>query len=297
MGKLKTFMARTGLQIKKHSPIILTITGVVGLTAAGVMACVQTKKVDKVIERHHCKIEDIHDCKDEIIAECGAPAYRATVTKEYLRTVLDFTKLYGIPIALAGVSITAILCGHNILSKRHAALSAAYNALNSAFSTYRERVRKDLGVDKEMEYYTGKKVVKKLNEDDGSEQKVIDDLTGDTDANGYSPYARFFDESSDKWKKDPMYNKQWVLSVQNWANNLLKTRGHVFLNEVYDALGFKHTAAGAVVGWFLTNDGSTDNCIDFGLYKDADEYRAFINERDYNILLDFNVDGVIYDML
>lgn len=296
-NKFKMIIARAGLQIKKHSPTILTITGVAGLVTAGVMACVQTKKVDDVIERHKNRLDDLHECKDEIYAEVGAAAYRASVVKAYTKTVWDFTKLYGIPLLIAGASVTAILCGHNIISKRHAALSAAYNSLNSAFSTYRSRVRDELGEEKDMEYYTGNKVLKEKNKEDNTEQRVIDDLVGDKGVDGYSPYARYFDESSDKWTKDPMYNKQWVIGVQNWANNLLKTRGHVFLNEVYEALGFKHTAAGAVVGWVLSNDGSTDNFIDFGLYNGADGMRDFINSRDRNVLLDFNVYGVVYDLI
>lgn len=296
-NKIKMMVARAGLTLKKHSPTILTITGVVGFTAAGVMACVQTKKVDEVIDRHKERINDIHECKDEIVEEVGEPAYRASVVKAYTKTCLDFTKLYGIPLLIAGASITAILCGHNIISKRHAALSTAYNALNSAFTTYRNRVREELGEEKEMEYYTGKKIIKEKLEETKGEQRIIDDLTGTKDENGYSPYAMFFDEYSDKWTKDPLYNKQWVISIQNWANNLLKTRGHLFLNEVYEALGFKQTSVGAITGWVLSNDNSTHNCVDFGLYSDADGIRDFINNRERNILLDFNVDGVIYDLI
>ena len=296
-NKFKIMMSRAGLKIKKHSPTILTISGVIGLTAAGVLACVQSRKVDQIIEKHKNRLEDIQDCKDEIIEECGEVAYRGSIVKAYANTALDFTKLYGIPLLLASASITAILCGHNVISKRHAALSTAYNSLNTAFNSYRERVRKDVGADKEMEYYTGKQILREKNETDRSEERVIKDLTGDIGKDGYSPYARFFDETSDRWTKDPLFNKNTIIGVQNWANTLLMTRGHVFLNEVYEALGFKHTAAGAVVGWYLSNDGSTDNKVDFGLYHDAEGCRAFINEIERNVLLDFNVDGVIYDLL
>lgn len=295
--KLKMMLARAGLQIKKHSPLILTITGVVGLTTAGVIACVQSTKIDQVIERHKNRLEDLHDCKEEVIEECGAPAYRASLVRAYGKTVLDFTKLYGVPLALAAGSITAILCGHNIISKRHAALSAAYNTLNSAFNTYRERVRDDVGQEKELEYYTGHR--KAETNEDGEIANIIKEFE-DKNKNenlNLSPYARFFDETSSCWKNDALLNKNWVVSMQNWANNLLKTRGHVFLNEVYEALGFEHTPIGALVGWVLTDDGSTSGYIDFGLYSDPDGYRNFINERDKNILLDFNVDGPIYNLL
>lgn len=295
---IKMMLSRAGMILKKNSPIILTVTGVVGLTAAGVVACVQSTKVDKVIERHKNRIEDLHDCKDDILAECGAASYRGSLVRAYTKTVWDFTKLYGIPLVLAAGSITAILCGHNIISKRHAALSVAYDALNTAFGTYRDRVRQDVGEEKEMAYYTGKTPSDPAYDKNAADpDHIIKEFEKKHTTAGLSPYSRFFDEQSSCWKNDPLLNKNWVIGMQNWANNLLKTRGHVFLNEVYEALGFPHTPTGALVGWVLTDDGSTDNVIDFGLYNDPDGYRKFIDEREKNILLDFNVHGPIYNLI
>ena len=80
---------------------------------------------------------------------------------------------------------------------------------------------------------------------------------------------------------------------QAQANDMLKSQGHLFLNEVYDMLGFKRTTAGAVVGWIYDDKKPYgDNFVDFGMTEirrndaDSDEYkRAFI--------LDFNVVGDI----
>lgn len=286
MANIKMILARAGLKLKKHSPTILTIAGVIGLTAAGVMACVQTKKVDEVIERHKNRLEGVHKCKENIINEVGAPAYRASIIKAYAKTALDFTKLYGIPFAVAGASVTAILCGHNIISKRHAALSAAYNSLNSAFNTYRNRVREDVGEEKEREYYS--EITRTTKQKTNNNAASTDEKR---------EYSRFFDEWSDRWTKDPITNRATVLSVQNWANNRLKTRGHVFLNEVYDALGLDRAPVGQLVGWVHTEDGSTNNFIDFGLYDSDEGTEAFMVGLNRNVLLTFNVDGVIYDLI
>ena len=40
-----------------------------------------------------------------------------------------------------------------------------------------------------------------------------------------------------------------------------------------------------------------DNYVDFGLYKNDQGTRRFVNGLEYNLLLDFNVDGVIYDLI
>jgi hypothetical protein len=76
---------------------------------------------------------------------------------------------------------------------------------------------------------------------------------------------------------------------------MLRVRGHVFLNEVYDALGIERTKAGSVVGWVM-GEGRA-NSIDFGLYDGRERARAFVNGYERTIILDFNVDGVIYDLI
>ena len=48
---------------------------------------------------------------------------------------------------------------------------------------------------------------------------------------------------------DNMYFKFFIKSQQAYFNDLLKVRGHVFLNEVLDNFGLKRTGLGAVSGW------------------------------------------------
>jgi hypothetical protein len=113
-----------------------------------------------------------------------------------------------------------------------------------------------------------------------------------------SIYARFFDPVSTSWSKNPEYNLIFLKCQQNYANDLLKARGHVFLNEVYDMLGLPRSQAGAVVGWILSKNGETDNFVNFGVFDGKEQVaRDFVNGREGAILLDFNVDGVIYDKI
>jgi hypothetical protein len=88
-------------------------------------------------------------------------------------------------------------------------------------------------------------------------------------------------------------NRLFVTCQQNYLNHVLQVRGHVFLNEAYDALGLERSTAGAVVGWVMGDNG--DNYIDFGIFE-AQNAR-FVNGSERSILLDFNVDGVIYDKI
>jgi len=98
-------------------------------------------------------------------------------------------------------------------------------------------------------------------------------------------YGRIFDEHNKNWMNNPMDNKIFVQCQMDWANDRLQARGHIFLNEVYDSLGIQRSSAGALVGW-VKNSG--DGYVDFGDMEMDEAGR---------IALEFNVDGVIYDMI
>ena len=119
------------------------------------------------------------------------------------------------------------------------------------------------------------------------------------DGDQHSPYAKIFDEYNPNWEKSPEHNLFFLKSVQNFMNDKLRANGHVFLNEVYKELGFEDTKAGQVVGWIYDPENPNgDNYIDFGIYDPKDEKaRDFVNGYERVILLDFNVDGPILDLI
>ena len=82
-------------------------------------------------------------------------------------------------------------------------------------------------------------------------------------------------------------------------NEKLLAQGHVYLNEVYDALGIPRSKAGQIVGWVYNPDNPVgDNYIDFGIYQtNRAVARDFVNGYEKVILLDFNVDGNILDLM
>jgi hypothetical protein len=95
-------------------------------------------------------------------------------------------------------------------------------------------------------------------------------------------YAREFNGANRHWSGHPQDNKMFLKAQEQWCNDRLNAVGHVFLNEVYDMLGFDRTSAGAVVGW-LKGDG---NFVDFGMV-----------EVEGDFTLNFNVQGVIWDKI
>ena len=61
--------------------------------------------------------------------------------------------------------------------------------------------------------------------------------------------SKRFNSSSYRWDKNPEYNKIFLISQENYFNDLLKAKGYVFLNEVYKALGIRESRFGQRMGW------------------------------------------------
>lgn len=303
----KFAIGRGGLVLKKYSPEILTAAGVIGTVGSTVLACKATLKVEDILDEAKKKsnlINAVHDGEIEVDAEYTDKDYAKDLLVNRTQTVVKLIKLYGPAISLGVLSITAILGGQHILRKRNVAVMAAYKLCEESFTNYRSRVKDELGEEKDRQFYYGmteETVKDKVKSTDGKTKTVTKKVEKAPD-HLYSQYARFFDEANVNWDKSPEQNMYFLKMVQNQMNDKLKARGHVFLNEVYDALGFERSEAGQLVGWVWNKDNTAmeagDGFIDFGIF-DGNDYakRAFVNGDERSILLDFNVDGVIYDLI
>ena len=304
MSKLTRTLNRVGLKLKKHSPEILVVTGVVGTVASAVMACKATTKIDEVLADTKDNIDKTKDYveKKGFSEKYTEEDYKKDLTIFYAKGGLELVKLYAPSVALGALSITAILSGHNVLRKRNVALAAAYATVEKGFKEYRGRVVERFGeeLDRELKYNIKAKEVEETTVDEKTgEEKVTKKTVNVADPNNYSTYARFFDDGCTGWTKDPEYNLMFLKNQQRYANDLLKSRGHLFLNEVYDMLGIPRTKAGQVVGWIYDEEyPNGDNFVDFGIYDLYNEKaRDFVNGYERTILLDFNVDGDIMNLI
>ena len=303
----KFAIGRGGLILKKYSPEILTAAGVIGTVGSTVLACKATLKVEDILDEAKKKsnlINAVHDGEIEVDAEYTDKDYSKDLIVNRTQTAVKLIKLYGPAISLGALSITAILGGQHILRKRNVAVMAAYKLCEESFNNYRSRVKDELGEEKDRQFYYGmteETVKDKVKSKDGKTKTVTKKVEKAPD-HLYSQYARFFDEANINWDKSPEQNMYFLKMVQNQMNDKLKARGHVFLNEVYDALGFDRSEAGQLVGWVWNNDNTAmdagDGYIDFGIFDGNDcAKRAFVNGDERSILLDFNIDGMIYDLI
>lgn len=277
------------LTMKKNQPDTMFALGIASVLGGTIFACRATLKAKPVVENIQNQVESVRELGSE---KSEHPSYNAQdygkdLAYIYVMGAYDILKLYGPAIILTGAGIAALSNSHNTLKERNASLTAAYAVVSEAFEAYRSRVREEVGEEKELDLYVGRSMVSIETDDGEKEEAYVISSTG------LSPYARFFDEASSSFQKNPELNRLFIQCQESFANDLLHARGHVFLNDVYDMLGLERSTAGAVVGWILDGDG--DNHIDFGIFDVRNEH--FLKSWEPRVLLDFNVDGIVYDKI
>lgn len=318
--QLKELFIKIKDKLVEKSPEILIGVGIVGSIGATVLACRATLKSQETIKKNkeYLDIAD-NNRKSLPIAKYSDEDYKRDRLIISANTVKEVGLNYLPAITIGIASIASILCGYNILSKRTVMLMTAYNAIEKSFMSYRQRVIEDQGREKDKEYLSGVKAVQITKKDkNGKTKKEI--KIKNTFGRNISPYARWFTEPVsysqflDLIKDKPniypegttyedyalyagttffssgQYNEMTLVAQEQNANDLLMSRGYLFLNEVYEMLGFEKTKAGQRVGWSLDSPYG-DHYVSFGL----DKYPKNLGYIKGSFLLDFNVDGEILE--
>ena len=297
-------MVNTGImKVEKHAPVIFFGLGCVGVVATAVAAFKASPKAAEIVEKHHKGMITAKEAEEIAVPEDG---YDIRIEKARVlgATVKDMAITMAPTIALGAATLASFAVGFKVLNDRYIGAVAFGNAVADSFALYRSRVRNELGdeMDRHFRLGTQAKVKHETEVDENGEEFQVDtfDLKDDekptiVDDLHPSDYARYFDGSNDNWDPNPTFNLMFLRAQEKMANDKFIADGHLFLNDVYEMLGFKHTPIGAVVGWVK---GEGDDFVDFGLgRKDSASVRAFINSDKNVVPLDFNVSGVIWDKI
>lgn len=300
-AKAERTVHRVGFKLKKHSPEILVAAGIAGVIASTVMACKATTKINDILNESKENIEKVHEGLENHPEEYNESDSKKDLTIIYAQTGIKLVKLYTPAFVVGTLSITSILASNNILKKRNIAISSAYAAVSKGFKDYRGRVVERYGeqVDKELRHNIKAKKIEETVTDENGKEKKVKNTVNVSELEAPSDFARFFDAASRCWDKDPNKNLMFLKAQQNYANDLLVAQGHLYLNEVYDMLDIPRTKEGQYVGWIYDEKNPRgDNYVDFGIYDiHRESNRDFVNGYEPVILLDFNVDGTILDLM
>ena len=234
----------------------------------------------------------------EVVPETNIKKLRVA---HYARYGILVAKRMFIPALLVGGSIASWCGAISIITARMgAALETATvvaATIAAEYADYRANVVAISGEDKDFEYLHGYKktdkvdivAAKNVNDETDEAAVAVEHIkkTGE-----YSQYARIFDEYNPRWSPCNSHNAFFLKTQQAYANTLLHLRGTLFLNDVYEILGFEKTKVGQVVGW-TDKDGA--GFVDFGIYAEGN--KRFLEENEDSVILDFNVDGIVIDNL
>lgn len=307
MAKVSRSFHKVGFKLKKHSPEILAVAGVVGTVTSAVMACKATLKVTDIIDETKETVETIHDSVGKGLHTSDGEEYTQEVANKdlaivYTQTAWKFIKLYGPSVALGAVSIGCMVGSNQILRKRNVALAAAFKAVDTSFKEYRDRVIDRFGkdLDRELRFGVKAKEVEETVVDENGKETTVKKTVEVVDPNTtHSIYSVVYDDGCTGWSKNPELNKAFLIQQQNYANDKLKLNGILTLNQVYDMLGIQRTAYGQIAGWVYTEDGSAgDDFVDFGIFNaDNERASAFINGLERTVILDFNCIGNILEYM
>ena len=114
MTKITRTFKRTGFKIKKYSPEILIVAGVVGTVTSAVMACKATTKVSEILDKAKEDIDAVKECREksntndlpenEVYTEEDS---KKDLTIIYAQTGVKFAKLYAPSVVLGALSLVS----------------------------------------------------------------------------------------------------------------------------------------------------------------------------------------------
>lgn len=272
---------RTLLKAQKNSPTLLFVAGVGGVVAATVLACRATLKVEDVITNTHDEMTNAEMLRSR--NQSTEHEYNAQKRHIVLNGAFSITKLYGPALVVGVVSIGCLTKSHRQLTQRNAALTAAYVSLQNFLEGYRGRVREAIGEEKERDVYYASTPVELVEDTKDGPKKLYGSKPGQM-----GPYSVIWDERSSVFQDDPAYNVSLVRIQEQLLTDKLRADGYLFLNDIYKRFDIPATQTGQLCGWMIPHPTS-DDFVEIKI----------IPMRDLNgsVALDFNVAGVVYDML
>jgi len=270
---------------RRHFPEILVVTGSVSVIGGTVYACKATIKAKEILE------EPVNVENDE--------DGREIATRKGVKVVASYLPAVG----MVGGGVAMLISAKTIEHRRLTAALGAYSSLQCMFEEYRARVVEEHGEEFDRRIFSKEKYEKGylLSENEegkkSKKEKVLFKIREDED-----PFHRIFDDCNcpHSWRDNLEENRFFLECQQKALNNKLKYTGRVFLNEVYDALGFDYLPIGQFIGWVSDDiEGSKDGYIDFGidysyLRQEIEDAQREQRNPEPSIWLNFNCDGEVW---
>jgi len=241
--QIKNIFANGKRYFIKHEPELLVGVGIAGMISSTILAVKATPKALKLLEQ------------ERGYSDVSKP----------LNAIKVAWRPYLCPAILSIASITCIIGGTTINTKRNAALTTAYAITENAFSTYRDKVIETIGEKKEKNI-RAKIAQDNVNNDPPSNNQVVITSGGNTLFKD-SISERYFRSDIDKIRK-----------IVNELNKKMISENYISLDDFYYELGLKPMKHADRLGWE----------VDDGLLEIY--FNACLAENDEPcVVLDYNI--------
>lgn len=295
----------TGLLVaRKHAPEILIGGGIAGFLLTIGETVVATNKTNDILEQKEARIARFEKIQNDTPDD---PNYTPEDLDTDIHTITKQTRWRLVrtwaPVATTAIASGAmVLGGYRVLNGRYVATAATCKALEATLERYRSNVREAYGEEADWNFMNQTKA-----EEVEAERKARSEGHDKKGKKYRSKYAmihsQIFDEYSDHWQRywTPRQVWEYLKRKEQELNDKLQINKHLFVNEVWDALGLERTPEGQLAGWILTRNNPNSR-VSLGLDEMPDEaVRDFMERAHTNqdiwIRLHLNPDGLIYEMI
>lgn len=304
--KVGEALAKAALQANIHKPELLLGGGIVFSVGAAALSGWGTLKAKKVLEERANSLEAIEQAKD--VDGYSEDEEKKDLAISNAKMVAGFAKAYGPAAACLVISCVMLVSARNVEHSRLVALQTEYNALLALFNLYRERVREDAGVEKDLEYYNGveEKEIEEVKTTKSGKEKVVKKSVKQLTWREDALHREYSQDTSTEWVHPDHYsgyNRAFLDGQETWARQryLSRTPHYLLLSEVVEDLGMELLGNDIMLGWHedLVNDfGRVDEDISFGIMT-PEQLQLEHKDGDWTMVpedvfrLNFNCDGDI----
>ncbi len=226
---------KSGLYLKKYSPVALSCAASVGVIVTVVTAIKATPKAVELVKADSRKNHN------------GDP-YAYTRKEAFMSA----WKCY-IPTAAFGLSTIACIMGANALnSRKQAALTSAYALINQSYKEYKDKLKELYG--EEAHNAIVDSIVSEKCKDVflyASDWAGYSCLDFGEDTAAYPEIVRTFYDSFSQRYFETTISK--VIQAEYHLNRNFMFKGVIPLNDFYEFLGLEKTEFGETVGWSSCN--------------------------------------------
>lgn len=251
-----------------NNPKLLLGLGIAGFFGAGVWACVQTLKLETIIDEQN-------DIQDKIVEnhseeELQLPEVKKDINIVKAKTIGRIALNYAGPVTVAGVAAYLLFRSYGLQRQAYLAVSAAYGTISKAYDAVLDRVERKWGQEglKYAKYgIEQKEVTKEVTDEKGKVKKVKeteDQLTDVYEQDRWakikeaSPNAIIFDEETSLYREQHGVISLMIselVKYQNYLNIVYNQGSPVFYNDIV------RTVAGNDTRW-LTDAGQIVGCYE-----------------------------------